>query len=560
MKTTKTKKPAPTPPPQLDPAAAAPPPPPPIDEPKIYLEERRSIVMLQLSQLTESKLNPRKRGLTQKEVEDLANSIKSVGVLQPLTVRKVFDKNVESFEVVFGHRRFRAAKLIDLALVPCEIREMTDAQVLEVQLVENVNREDLTWLEEGDGYNKLADLGNFDVDEVARRVGKTRGWVYGRMKLKNLGPEARKTFNDGRLPGSVALAMARVPHALQAKALEQVAPTKWDPPTARRAIEMIQQEFCRQLRHAPFSLTDDMLVTKAGACAKCPKNSRNAPELFSDFDRESAGGAKGVCSDVVCYDEKLAAHTAVQTSSLVAAGAKPVPEKDAPRFFGHEDQLQYGQGWVKVDEPMGNDNKRRTWRQLLAKMPDEQRPQVYVAAAPSGNVVQLFKRDAAMEAAAELGHAFAKTEVKEEQKEQKERKKHAKARDAKKERLQIVAEVGERIAAQVEARGPTVREWRIIARAYLELRLLDRVLERRGLTRAQYEKLVEEKGDAGEIAGLIMEVAADQFGANCHQDFPEDFTAMATAYQIDPERLLTLAEQRKDEKKAAREEKKKGAA
>lgn len=512
---------------------------------------------LQLSQIVESPFNTRKRFL---KIDELAESIRQVGILQPLTVRQVDEKGRTSFELVFGHRRLRAAKLAGLATVPCEVRDFTDAQACEVQVVENVQRDELTLLEEADACAQLMKVAGYTADQVAERVGQSRAWVYGRVKLGNLGPEARKAFNEGRLDKSVALALARVPQGLQAKAVANVAPKgPYEPPTARRAIEMIQREFCRQLRHAPFDLKDEMLVTAAGSCSKCPKNSRTTPELFGDFDRESAGGLTGVCSDTLCYAKKVEAHAAVQTSALLKAGAKEVPQKDAPQFSS-DGSLGYASSWVKVDGPAGDDAKKRTWRQLLARLPEDKRPQIYAARAGENGVVQIFKRDQAVAAAAELGHAFAKVEAKQEEQESKERKKHAKQRTEKKTRLEVVTEIGERIAAQVEAKGPTVREFRWALRAYLSSRNIERVLARRELSEPQLDQLIDTKGDASELAGLLMECVADELGANCHDDFPEDLRDMAANYQLDVDRMEQLRDQRKADKRVAREEKKKGAA
>lgn len=168
-----------------------------------------------LSQLRESPGNPRKLF---GDLAGLAASIKAQGILQPLVAREV-DGHLE---LVFGHRRFRAAKLAGLKSVPVVVRALGDIEVAEAQLVENLQREDVHPLELASGYRALMDRG-LKAEQVASRVGVSESSVYAALKLLDLVPEAQKAFLSGRLEAAHARAVARVKgERLQLAALRDV--------------------------------------------------------------------------------------------------------------------------------------------------------------------------------------------------------------------------------------------------------------------------------------------------------------------------------------------------
>ena len=150
---------------------------------------------LPLSILTESKTNPR-RIFDEAALKELAESIRSQGVLSPLLVRPL---NERSFEIVAGARRYRAAQLAEAATVPVRIVNLTDAQALEAQLIENLQRRDLHPLEEAQGFRALLNLEvpKYSIEQIAARTGKSPGYVAQRVKLTELTPEVIEAFaND----------------------------------------------------------------------------------------------------------------------------------------------------------------------------------------------------------------------------------------------------------------------------------------------------------------------------------------------------------------------------
>ena len=128
---------------------------------------------LPIDQLTECPLNPR-HTLDEKALDELAESIRSQGVLSPLLVRPI---NAQTYEVVAGKRRFRAAQLAGADSVPVDIRELTDAQCLEIAIVENLQRRDVHPLEEANGYARLLALDEpkYSVEQIAAKCGKHPG-------------------------------------------------------------------------------------------------------------------------------------------------------------------------------------------------------------------------------------------------------------------------------------------------------------------------------------------------------------------------------------------------
>jgi ParB/RepB/Spo0J family partition protein len=236
-----------------------------------------------LARLRESKTNPR-RTFEPNAMQELAESIRSHGVLMPLLVRPAG----EAFEIVAGARRYRAAQLAKVTEVPVRIRHLSDKEVLEVQVIENLQRADIHPLEEADGYRRLHEKHGYSIEDLAAKVGKSKGYIYARMKLCALVPEARKPFLGGTISPSVALLLARIPvPTLQAKAAKEVTAGQLGPMSFRQAVDHIQREYMLRLSDGGFPTTDPDLVPAAGACSTCPKRTGNQADLF-----EAAGGAR----------------------------------------------------------------------------------------------------------------------------------------------------------------------------------------------------------------------------------------------------------------------------
>ena len=144
------------------------------------------------------------------EIRELAQSIGEQGVLQPLVVRR--DPEIAgSYEIVAGERRWRAAQLAQLHQLPVIVRDVTDREALEISLVENVQREDLTALEEAQGYKRLIDDFGHTHDALAKAVGKSRSHMANTLRLLGLPEPVKAMLDDGKLTAGHARALLAAP-------------------------------------------------------------------------------------------------------------------------------------------------------------------------------------------------------------------------------------------------------------------------------------------------------------------------------------------------------------
>jgi ParB family transcriptional regulator, chromosome partitioning protein len=140
------------------------------------------------------------------QIRELAQSIKDKGILQPLLVRRHPDKE-NGFEIIAGERRWQAAQEAQLHEVPVIIKDFTDKETLEVALVENLQREDLSVLEEAKGYNRLMEEFSHTQEELAKVVGKSRSHVANTLRLLGLPDPVRQLLDDGKLSAGHARAL-----------------------------------------------------------------------------------------------------------------------------------------------------------------------------------------------------------------------------------------------------------------------------------------------------------------------------------------------------------------
>jgi len=161
---------------------------------------------------------PRKR-FDDAALDELADSIREHGILQPLTVRRL---SSGYYQIVAGERRWRAARLAGLTEVPAIVIEADDRKSTELALIENLQREDLDPLEEAEGYRKLMDSYHMTQEDVAARVGKSRSAVANALRLLGLCPEVRALVEEGKLSGGHARALLPLSAALQKKAAQEV--------------------------------------------------------------------------------------------------------------------------------------------------------------------------------------------------------------------------------------------------------------------------------------------------------------------------------------------------
>lgn len=172
-------------------------------------ENGKSAVTLKVSEIEPNRAQPRKE-FNDEALAELADSIAQHGVLQPLLVRPLLGGG---YQIVAGERRWRAARMAGVSEVPAVIREMSDSEVMELALIENLQREDLNPLEEARGYQSLIDTYHFTQEEVSKTVGKSRPTVTNALRLLNLPEELLKLVSSGKLSAGHARTLLSFPDA-----------------------------------------------------------------------------------------------------------------------------------------------------------------------------------------------------------------------------------------------------------------------------------------------------------------------------------------------------------
>lgn len=297
-----------------------------------------SVADIPLSRIQESKTNPR-RTFDETKLEELADNIKLHGVLQPVLVRPLPDGEDGFYELVAGARRYRASKLAGRESIPASIRELSDTECLELQLIENLQRADVHELDEARAYAALMQMqpDTYTVETLAEKIGRSEKYVYARLRLTHLVEEVQEAFYAGKLTVAHAFEIARLQPADQRRALAECFPQhrtaaavlkdkKAEAVTVRFLREWIEREILLDISNAPFDAQDANLLPAAGSCASCPKRTGNNPLLFPEIRHKS------ICTDRACYPAKLEALVQLRIKPLEESGEKPLRVSQAPAW------------------------------------------------------------------------------------------------------------------------------------------------------------------------------------------------------------------------------------
>jgi ParB/RepB/Spo0J family partition protein len=365
-----------------------------------------------LSLIAPSLTNPRKT-FNQVRLQELADNIKASGVHTPVLVRMLPGHRAADtersviYELVAGERRYRASEMAGVDTIPALIRPLTDDQVLEIQLVENLHRDDLTALEEAEGYEALMEHTGMTAVQVGEKINKSRTYVYNQLKLLDLCSEARVSLRDGSIDPSRALVVARIPdHKLQIKAMKEIVDghgysSPREPMTYRQALEHVQRNYMLKLGEAKFKITNAELVPAAGSCKTCTKRTGHDPDLFSDVK-----GAD-VCTDPPCFHKKEEAHAAVLVKEAKDRGQTVIAGKEAKELLTNHYDTKF-KGYKRLDStedsPTGQPLRKIIGQQMEADgiKPTmiESAKGVLVACLPNEVSLQLLKRVEGQAAAA----------------------------------------------------------------------------------------------------------------------------------------------------------------
>ena len=308
--------------------------------------------------ITASKTNPRKI-FDDAALADLAASIGKHGVAQPILLRPTHvDAGITFFEVVAGERRFRASKLAGKTTVPAIVRNLSDAEALEIQVIENLQRQDLHPLEEAEGFEVLMRENGYTADVMAEKTGKSKAYIYASLKLTALEPSPRAVFYSGRLNKSTALLVARIPiKSLQEKCVGEIA-SEQRIMSARDAARHIERNYMLDLTKAPFDRENSALNPGAGACSTCHLRTGNQPEVFSDVSAD-------VCTDPICFKAKTDEHV-VRVLKLAKENGQAVITGAAAKKIKEASYSAVGGGYIDLDKVNHYPGQNgRTFRQIL---------------------------------------------------------------------------------------------------------------------------------------------------------------------------------------------------
>ncbi len=169
-------------------------------------EDNNEVVTIKISQIEPNRDQPR-RSFDEDALEELSQSIKEHGVLQPILVRPQI---YGGYQIVAGERRYRASRMAGLTEIPAIIKELSDSETMQIALIENLQRRDLSDLEEAKGYQTLMDEYGFSQEEVARTVGKSRSAVANTLRLLGLPDDVKELLEQGKLSAGHARALLAV--------------------------------------------------------------------------------------------------------------------------------------------------------------------------------------------------------------------------------------------------------------------------------------------------------------------------------------------------------------
>lgn len=254
---------------------------------------KESVLNIELAKIEPNPYQPRKH-FKEEALKDLAESIKEHGILQPIVVSEIGEGENKKYQIIAGERRFRASKLAGLNVIPAILKNSKSGkEQLELAILENVQREDLTPMEKAFSYKQLADEFGMTHAEIGERVGKSRVVVSNTIRLLDLPEEVKKALEAGEISENHARAILSLPDdAMKLKLLNEIRTNKLSARSAEKASRVMQKKPVRSMANQdPFikealSKLENDLGTKVTLSPR--KNVNDGGDLvikyFSDED------------------------------------------------------------------------------------------------------------------------------------------------------------------------------------------------------------------------------------------------------------------------------------
>lgn len=547
------------------------------------------------------------------KLQELAESIRAVGIRQPLQVEWVTglklnepdlvskawsvvqglkvlfcsEKEAEArefiaarpggfYRLVDGERRWRAAELAEVERVPVMVVDTSapewPQQKLAIQVVLNQQHENLSALEEAAAYRKEIEAGRHTAESLYKALGVSRAHLFGRLALNRLKPFVRKAVEDGSLSVSVAGLIAMVPgEATQKELMEKGMPDSWGRAYSFRQVkEMIEKEYIRQLKDGPFDpkkLYAGKGKFECATCEACPRRSGNMADEFPELAKRP-----NVCTNVACFEAKWEAEVEERLEAAKRKGQPVIDQASANGLglfgdYGDHD-LRHGKGYVDLSrrcEPLGWDFKNN-WRAALKKAFDGKTPpEVTLAVAPNGELRELVREETATKLLWECGHKKQANSYSSGGSGDAAYRRQQKARQAKERMYRKAAERATTgiLAKLVSKDGVEEKLWRYIAEGAYEatdITVHDFVAKRLGIAQTQNEsrgelkKFMKVSSGWWQLAALAVEIlvcARWQGGGYQKCEWSKDFLEVCKLAKVDVAKFL------KEEEKSAEEKAKK---
>ncbi|MGR8978653.1 MAG: ParB/RepB/Spo0J family partition protein [Gammaproteobacteria bacterium] len=242
-------------------------------------EDKRQLQTLPIEFLQRGKYQPRK-DIDPEKLQELADSIKAQGIIQPIVVRKI---EQEKYEIIAGERRWRAAQLAGLHQVPIVVKEIDDRAAMAIALIENIQREDLNPLEEADALRRLLDEFNMTHQQIADAVGKSRVTVTHLLRLLELHPDVKKLLISKQLEMGHAKALLGLEGLQQVAAANKIAKEGLTVRAAEQLVKASQAEpkikKTREIDRDTLRLQED-LTNRLGAKVSIDHKNNGAGKLI----------------------------------------------------------------------------------------------------------------------------------------------------------------------------------------------------------------------------------------------------------------------------------------
>jgi ParB/RepB/Spo0J family partition protein len=258
-------------------------------------------------------------------IKDLTASIKSVGILEPLIIRRSEGELLKkgAFTLIAGHRRLKAAGGAGLKEVPCIVLGVTEQQALEIQVIENLQRRDLNPIDEATGYKVLMEMCEYDLKGVASKIGISESSVRKRIRLLELPKKYQDAILTDKITPGHGLVLVRLQDPeKQAELYDEIIDDEY---SVKRAEEVLEN-YTSNLSKAPFCKKD---------CEKCPHNGQQQLDMF-----DKKNDLKGECLYSKCFNQKFDEWLKVKRAALEKQGFRVITEKELEkRGWANREQL-----------------------------------------------------------------------------------------------------------------------------------------------------------------------------------------------------------------------------